>query len=334
MLESTKCAPQEAIIALGVAFTNFFAGRTDRPSFKKKGVARESFRLSSGEFSIDGKRIRVPKIGWIRMREELRWNDARTVSVTISRRAGRWFASVQCELPEVPAWTPAILQSTIGVDVGVREFVLSDATRHEVPRGLRGVQRRLKRAQQSHSRKQRGSKNRVKARAKVARLHARVADARADWLHKLTADLTDRHSRIVIEDLNVRGMVKNRHLALSIADASFGEFRRQLDYKTSDRGTVLIVADRWFPSSKTCSACSAKTKQKLPLGVRTWTCETCGAGHDRDLNAAKNLAAYDPAGSSSVAACGELFATDLDHLSTSSGLDETGARQHRLSRPV
>ena len=327
MLESTKCAPQEAIIALGVAFANFFAGRTRRPTFKKKGVTRDSFRLSSGEFSIDGKRIRVPKLGWIRMREQLRWSDARIVSVTISRRAGRWFASVQCELPDAPAMVSAIPQNgSIGVDVGVREFVLSDGTRCQVPRGLRGAQRRLKHAQKSLSRKQRGSKNHAKARREVARLHARVADGRADWLHKLTADLADRHGRIVIEDLNVRGMTKNHRLALSIADASFGEFRRQLTYKTFERGTTLVVADRWFPSSKMCSVCPAKTKQKLPLDVRAWTCGTCGARHDRDLNAARNLAAYDPAGSSPVAACGELFATDLDHPSKSRGLDEAGTR--------
>lgn len=334
MLESTKCAPQEAIIALGVAFKNFFAGRADRPSFKKKGVARESFRLSSGQFRINGKQIRVPNVGWIRMREGLRWEDARVVSVTISRRAERWHASVQCELPEAAAPAVSSQRSAVGVDVGVREYVVSDGTRYEVPRALRGAQHRLKRAQQGLMRKQRGSKNRTKARVKVATLHARVADIRADWLHKLTTELADRHDRIVIEDLNVAGMVKNHRLALSIMDASFGEFRRQLNYKTSDRGTTLVVADRWFPSSKTCSACSVKTKRDMGLHVRTWICETCGIEHDRDLNAAKNLAAYVPAGSSPVSACGELFASDVNDLLASSGLDEPGTRHQQALRPV
>lgn len=330
MMESTKCAPQEAIIALGVAFKNFFAGRADRPSFKKKGVARESFRLSSGQFRIEGKRIRVPNIGWIRMRETLRWDDAKQVSVTISRRAGRWFAAVQCELPEKAA--PVVsTQTTVGVDVGVREYVVSDGTRHAVPRSLRGAQRQLKRAQQALMRKQRGSANRAKARAEVARVHASVADARLDWLHKLTTELVDQHGTVVIEDLHVRGMVRNHHLAMSIADASFGEFRRQLDYKTQDHDRTLVVADRWFPSSKICNACGVKTKRSMALQVRTWICETCGVEHDRDLNAARNLAAYDPAGSSSVAACGALLASAHDDRSGSSRAsrrDESGTDHH------
>lgn len=295
MMESTKCAPQESIIALGVAFKNFFAGRSAYPTFKKRG-AHDSFRLSSGQFKIDGKRIRVPNIGWIRMRETLRFPHTKQVSVTISRRAGRWFAAVQCEtaqsLPSArkPQAYPA------GVDVGVREFVVSDGTRHQVPRALRSRQRRLSRAQQALTRTQRGSNNRAKARLKVAKLHAGVADVREDWLHKLTTSLAARHDRIVIEDLNVRGMVKNHNLAMSITDAAFGEFRRMLEYKTKTRGVDLTIADRWFPSSKTCSACGARTKRRMTLDVRAWICETCGANHDRDLNAARNLAAYIPPG--------------------------------------
>lgn len=330
MLESTKCAPQEAIIALGVAFKNFFAGRARYPRFKKRGE-HDAFRLSSGQFRIVGKRVRVPSVGWIRMREELRWKDARAISVTISKRAGRWFASIQCELPDPESSRHVISQSTVGIDVGVREYVVSDGTRYAVPRHLRMRLRALRRAQQALSRTQRGSANRAKTRARVARLHARVADARADWLHKITNGLVDEHDRIVIEDLNVRGMTRNRHLALSIADASFGEFRRQLEYKTQDRGTELILADRWFPSSKICSACGARTKRIMLLSVRAWTCETCGAQHDRDLNAARNLAAYDPAGSSSVAACGALLAAADDESegsSLASRRDEPGT-EHR-----
>lgn len=332
MLESTKCAPQEAIIALGVAFKNFFAGRTKHPTFKKRGQ-HDAFRLSSGQFRIEDKRLRVPNVGWIRMREDLRWKDARAISVTISKRAGRWFASIQCEFEELAASrsTASGLQGTIGVDVGVREYVLSDGTRHQVPRHLRTKLRSLRRAQQSLSRKTKGSANRAKARARVARLHAGVVDARSDWLHKITTNLAVTHDKIVIEDLNVRGMASNHHLALSIIDASFGEFRRQLEYKTKDHGAELVLADRWFPSSKICSTCGARTKRIMSLSVRTWTCESCGAQHDRDLNAARNLAAYDPAGSSSVAACRALLAAADDESegsSSTSRRDESGT-EHR-----
>ena len=329
MLESTKCAPQEAIIALGAAFTNFFAGRAKHPTFKKKNVSAESFRLSSGQFRIEGKRLRVPNIGWVRMREAVRFEDATQVSVTISKQAGQWYASVHCELTH-PIAAPTIPASTVGVDLGVREYVVSDGTRHRVPGALRNAQRRLKRAQQSLARTVKGSKNRAKARHKVAMVHHRVANTRTDWMHKLTTGLANSHDRIVIEDLNVRGMLKNHRLALSIADASFGEFRRQLEYKTTDRSTTLIVADRWFPSSKTCSACGAKTTRTLALQVRLWTCETCETAHDRDVNAAINLALY--AGSSPVSACGELFAsagTGPDGLVLVSGLDEAGTRWHQ-----
>lgn len=339
MLESTKCAPQEAIIALGAAFGNYFAGRAKHPAFKKRGV-HDAFRLTVGQFRIEGKRIRVPNIGWVRMRETLRWNVTRPVSVTISRHAGRWFASVQCDIPYPSDGLPSDHEpaaSVVGLDVGVREYVVSDGTRHEVPRHLRHALARLRRAQQALARTKRGSNNWTKARSKVARLHARVADARADWLHKLTTALAETHDRIVIEDLMVAGMARNHHLAMSIADASFGEFRRQLDYKTREHGTMLVIADRWFPSSKLCSACGVKTKRPLPLHVRAWTCDTCGAEHDRDLNAARNLAAYDPAVSSTVAACGALLTADQDALldaPCSSRRDEPGTRHRQAPAPV
>lgn len=330
MLESTKCAPQEAIIALGVAFGNFFAGRAKYPTPKKKGV-HDSFRLSSGQFKIEGRRIRVPNVGWVRMREAVRFTDAKQVSVTISRRADRWFASVQCEIDDPAPAVRAGLLDTVGVDVGVREFVVSDGARHEVPRALRNRQRQLRRAQQALSRSQRGSENRAKARLKVAKLHARVADARSDWLHKLTTDLVTGHDRIVIEDLNVAGMVKNRRLAVSVTDASFGEFRRQLEYKSKTHGVELTITDRWFPSSKTCSACGERTNLRMTLDVRTWACEHCGVAHDRDLNAAKNLATYTSAGSSPVAACGAFLTATPPQPDGPGGArrrDEAGTEHH------
>lgn len=290
MLESTKCAPQEAIIALGVAFKNYFDGHGRHPTFKRRGV-HDSFRLSAGQFSINNARIWVPKIGWIRMREELRFENAKQVSVTVSRVADHWYASIACEVEDASPQKPT--NSTVGVDVGVREYVISDGSRHTVPRSLRAKQATLHRAQRKLSRTKRGSKNRAKARLRVAKIHARVANSRSDWLHKLTTPLADHHDTIVIEDLNVRGMLQNNRLAMSITDASFGEFRRMLSYKTQSRMTKLVVADRWFPSSKLCSFCATKAKS-LSLRQRKWTCASCGSKHDRDFNAAKNLAAYAP----------------------------------------
>lgn len=318
MLESTKCAPQEAIIDLGKAFKNAFEGRAEFPVFKKKGRSEESFRVSSGFFAVDGKRIRVPNIGWVRMRERLRWPDARVLSATFSERGGRWFVSLQCEIPdELAAKPPAPKESVAGVDLGVREYATSDGVLIGVPRAYRKSERRLRRAQQSLSRKvgpvrrtgQTASKNWKKQQRKVARLHRRTADTRADWLHKLTDDLASRYAVMGIEGLNVRGMAKNKRLAKSVMDAGFAEFRRQLVYKAADRGGVVVVADRWYPSSKTCSACGAVRAKRLPLSVREWRCSECGTEHHRDINAAVNLRSH--AASYAVSACGEFSAADL-----------------------
>jgi putative transposase len=305
MLEVTKCAPQEAIINLGRAFANFFAGRAGRPAFKKRGV-HDSFKCSVGTFKVFESGIQLPVIGPLRMREPLRYPDAKLVSVTVSRTAERWFASIAVEVPDGAPVTPPA-GGAVGVDVGVREFVLSSGERHEVPRALRKAQRALRRAQKALSRRKRGSRNREKARRRVARIHARAANVRNDFLHKLSDRLTKTYGVIGIETLNVRGMAQNRHLAKSIMDAAFAEFRRQLEYKAAWRGVALVEADTFFPSSKTCSACGAKTK-RLPLAVRTWVCPECGTHHDRDLNASVNLKHL--AASSAVTACGEFFASD------------------------
>jgi len=304
MLEVTKCAPQEAIIDLGRAFQNFFSGRASYPTFKKKGT-HDSFRVSSGFFKIEGSKLRLPHIGWIQMRERLRWPEAKIVSVTISRTANRWYASVVLEAEGFGRKAqPFATTNTIGVDVGVREYVCSDASRHELPRAFRRKERALRRAQQSLARKKKGSANYNKQRLKVARIHAQITNVRADWLHKLTSGLAANNGVIVIENLNVKGMAKNHHLAKSLSDASFGEFRRQLEYKTEELSHVLLVADRFYPSSKLCSVCDAKTKQ-LTLDMRSWICPVCSTVHDRDLNAAINLRRY--AASSAVSACGEFL---------------------------
>ena len=300
MLEVTKCAPQMAIIQLGEAFKNFFAGRARYPQFRKKGV-HDRFTLTNDQFDIDGRRIRIPNLGWVRMREPLRF-AGKIMSATISRVADRWFVSIAVDTEDPPK-RKAENQGAVGVDLGVSALAtLSTGEIITGPKPHKALLDRLRRLSRSLSRKQKGSRNRQKAKAKLARLHARIANIRLDALHKLTTEITRRFHTIGIEDLNVRGMVRNRHLARSIADMGFHEFRRQLEYKAERRGGRVVVADRWFPSSKTCSACGS-VQEAMPLSVRQWICPDCGTRHDRDLNAARNLATY--AASSAVSACGE-----------------------------
>jgi putative transposase len=302
MLEVTKNAPQMAIIQLGAAFKNFFAGHAKYPQFKKKGKSRDSFTLTNDQFAIDACRIRIPNLGSVRMRETLRFSG-KILSATVSRTADQWFASITVDTDQnhLP---PAENQGVVGVDLGVS--ALATLSTGEVVAGTKPHKALLSRLQwlsRSLSRKVKGSANRHKAKHKLAKLHARIANIRKDTLHQLTTDLTRRFALIGIEDLNVSGMVKNRHLSRAISDMGFFEFRRQLEYKAEMRGALVVVADRFFASSKTCSnpACGHKLRL-VPLSVREWTCPCCGAIHDRDVNAAINLANY--AVSSTVSACG------------------------------
>jgi putative transposase len=285
---------------LGEAFRNFFAGRARYPKFRKKGV-HDRFTLTNDQFSVEGSRIRIPHLGWVRMRESLRF-AGKIMSATISRVADRWFVSITVDTEDPPK-SRAENQGTVGVDLGVAALAtLSTGETITGPKPHKALLDRLRRLSRSLSRKQKGSSNRRKARAKLARLHARIANIRSDALHKLTTEITRRFHTIGIEDLNVRGMAKNRRLARSIADMGFFEFRRQLEYKATMRGGVVVVADRWFASSKTCSACGS-VQEAMPLSVRQWICPDCGTRHDRDLNAAINL--KNMAVSSTVSACGE-----------------------------
>ncbi len=301
MLEVSKNAPQMAIIQLGAAFKNFFAGRAKYPKFRKKGL-HDRFSLTNDQFSVDGSRIRIPNLGWVRMRETLRFTG-KIMSATVSRVADRWFVSITVDTPEDLPLPKAENQGAVGVDLGVSALAtLSTGESIAGPKAHKALFSRLQRLSRSLSRKIKGSSNRRKAKAKLARLHARIAAIRSDALHKLTTALTCRFHTIGIEDLNVKGMVKNRHLSRAVSDMGFFEFRRQLDYKTAQRGGVVVVADRWYPSSKTCSTCGHKL-EALPLSVREWTCPECGSVHDRDVNAAINL--RNLAVSSTVSACGE-----------------------------
>jgi putative transposase len=301
MLHVTKNAPQMAIIQLGEAFKNFFAGRAKYPQFRKKGV-HDRFTLTNDQLSIDGCRIRIPNLGWVRMRESLRF-AGKIMSATVSRVADRWYVSITVDTQDNSPLPKAKNQGAVGVDLGVSALAtLSTGEAIQGPKPHKALLGRLQRLSRSLSHKQKGSSNRNKAKTRLAKLHARIANIRSDALHKLTTHLTRRFHTIGIEDLNVRAMVKNRPLARSIADMGFFAFRRQLAYKAAMRGGQVVVADRFFASSKTCSDCGYKL-EKLPLSVRDWICPQCGCIHDRDVNAAVNL--KNMAVSSTVSACGE-----------------------------
>jgi putative transposase len=299
MLDVTKNAPQMAIIQLGEAFKNFFAHRARYPRFRRKGVD-DRFTLTNDQFRVDGKRIHIPTLGPVRMREALRFTG-RIVSATVSRRADRWHVSITVDATEASS-PPAENQGEVGIDLGVSVLAtLSTGEQWPGPKALRSLLDRLRRLSRSLSRKVKGSRNRDRAKRRLARLHARIANMRCDSLHKLTTGVTRRFHTIGIEDLNVRGMLANPRLARAIADMGFHELRRQLSYKAAWRGGHVVVVDRWYPSSKTCSCCGHRL-QELVLGTRSWTCPACGVRHDRDVNAAVNL--KNMAMSSIATACG------------------------------
>ena len=299
--ENSKEAYSSGLEALAKGLSNWSKSRRgDRkgrrvgfPQFKSKDRTTPRFAYTTGSFGLiqgDPKALKLPRIGRVHCMENVtaRVGDARVLRMTVSKRAGRWFASLTVERGDQEA-QQAPKGGAVGIDLGIKTLAtLSDGTVIKNPRCLAASERRLKRAQKALSRKTMGSRRRTKARAKVARLHARIANQRQDAMHKATTWLANTYSHICIEDLNTAGMVKNRHLAKAVSDAAFSEFRRQLEYKTTRTGAVLHVIDRWYPSSKTCSSCGA-VKAKLSLNERTYRCDGCGLTIDRDLNAAINI---------------------------------------------
>ncbi|MEU3650820.1 RNA-guided endonuclease TnpB family protein [Lentzea sp. NPDC034063] len=291
---------QQALRHLHSAFGNFFANRARHPRFKscKRSRAsaeytRSAFRWRDGRLSL-AKMAAPLAIVWSRPLPD----GSEPSTVTVSRdSAGRWFVSMLVET-DVDHYPPAA--SVVGLDVGLSALVTL-STGEKIPnfQHEKKCRERLARAQRALARKQKGSANRQKARRRIALLSARIADRRRDTLHKLSTRLVRENQAIVIEDLNVRGMLRSRSLARAISDASWSELRRMLIYKAAWYGREVITIDRWFPSTKTCSACGQRVEE-LPLKARAWTC-SCGAVHDRDVNAAKNVLAAGLA----VAACGD-----------------------------
>ncbi|WP_405653474.1 RNA-guided endonuclease InsQ/TnpB family protein [Streptomyces sp. NBC_00019] len=283
---------QQTLRHLQSAFTHFFAKRAKYPRFKSRKRSRKS-----AEYTSSGFRIRDGALTLAKMADPLDivWSrplpaGAKPSTVTVSQdAAGRWFVSILCEDPGVKA-LPAT-EAAIGIDVGLNHLLaLSTGEKVANPRHERRDRTRLAKAQREMSRKAKGSANRQKARRRVATVHARIADRRRDLLHQLTTRLVRENQTLVIEDLTVRNMVRNRPLARAISDAGWREFRCLLEYKAAWYGREVVAVDRFFPSSRLCSGCGS-VRERMPLSVRTWTCGTCGAAHDRDVNAAKNLLA-------------------------------------------
>jgi putative transposase len=282
---------QQALRHQHTAFQAFFAKRARYPRLKSRNgrqsatYTRSAFRMKAGRLWLAKASEPLPLV-WTWPDVDLATLDP--TSVTVSRDpAGRWFVTFQADVPDLTPQSPGL--PAIGVDLGLKDFaVLSSGVRIAHPKHIERHQRRLKRYQRRLARCQKGSANRAKAKRKVSRQHARVADARRDFLHKASTDLVQRFSVIAIEDLNVSGMVRNRSLARAISCTGWAEFRRQLQYKAERYGRTVAVVNRWYPSSKTCSACG-HLLVSLSLGTRQWACPGCGTLHDRDINAAKNI---------------------------------------------
>ena len=290
-LTEVSCVPlQQGLRHLQTAFTNFFAGRAKYPNFKKKhngGSAeftKSAFKFRDGQVYLAKCSEALP-IRWSRQLPKGAAPSTITVKLT---PAGRWFVSLLVDvdiepLPESP--------NQVGLDLGITSLVtLSTGEKLANQKGFKAKYRKLRKAQKALSRKQKGSNNRYKARIRVARVHAEIADARKDMLHKLTTRLVRENQTIAVEDLAVKNMVRNHALAQAISDASWSELVRQLTYKCEWYGRQLVKIDRWFPSSKRCGNCG-HVVDKLPLNIREWQCPKCEVKHDRDVNAAVNVLA-------------------------------------------
>lgn len=294
LAEVTAQSLQQSLLNLDRAFQGFFrrvkAGLIPGyPRFKKRGLTKPAFQFPQG-VSMTGTHVRLPKIGPVRLKQRgYIPTDLPLKTTTVSEVAGRWFVTVLVEVPDPPKVDTT--GGVLGIDLGIKTLAtLSDGTTYTNPKHLEASQRKLSRLQRKLSLQQKGSNRRAKTKARIARAHARVSNQRADSLHKMTSEVvkTKRPTAVVIEDLNVAGMTRNHRLAMAVSSASFAEIRRQLIYKCGWHGVKLVVADRFYPSSKTCNGCG-NVKSVLPLSERTYVCDCCGYAQDRDVNAALNL---------------------------------------------
>src|SRR5215467_12907214 len=286
----TKNASDQPFLDLGKAFTAFFEGKARRPKFKSKKRSKPSFYLANDQFELGDHRIWVPKLGWVNMAENLRF-VGKITGARITKTADWWFVSIQVELPdEFPVYKPA----AVGIDVGLNRLAtLSTGEEVENQAFLKTALKKLRRANKRLHRRKLGSKNREQARRQVARLHYRITCMRADVLHKLTTRLANCYGIIGIEDLNLKGLLRNRKLARSFSDAALGKLLSLLDAKVEQRGGQVIKVGRFFPSSKTCHSCGWKWED-MELSDRVFICQNPHCAYyqfeqDRDHNAALNI---------------------------------------------
>lgn len=295
--EVSKSIPQEALRDLDTAYKNFFRkckckkGKVGFPKFKSKHNERQSFRINSA-IKVKPNSILIPKIGHIKLKEKnyIPTNKL-SYNTTVSRKANRWFVSVLVK--EDIVIDEISTSKVLGLDKGISNLAVdSDGTFYSNPKALKKLEYKLRRSQRIVSRRKKGGSNYRRAKCRLAKVHYHISNIRKDSIHKITSSLMKtKSSKIVIEDLNISGMIKNHNLAKAIADASMNEIDRQLVYKCNWKGIELQKADRWFPSSKRCSSC-VEINSLLKLSDREWVCTNCGTIHNRDLNAALNLKWY------------------------------------------
>lgn len=288
--EVSSVPVQQALRHLQTAFGNFFAKRAKYPAFKRKD-GPQSAEYTTSAFKWDGKVLKLAKMNTpldVRFSRTIP-RAAKVTTVTVSKdAAGRYFVSMLCDDTVQPK---AEVEGKVGIDLGLTHFaIFSTGEKIAAPNTFRKHEAKLAKLQRRLAKKTKGSANRKKAKLKVAKLHAKIADSRKDFLHKLSTRLINENQVIAIETLAVSNMQKNHCLAKSISDAGWAEFARQLKYKSLWYGRELVGIDRWYPSSKRCSDCG-HTVAKMPLNVREWTCPECGTIHDRDINAARNVLA-------------------------------------------
>lgn len=298
ILEYPYVIIQEEFENLDAAYKNFFRRmkqgkeKAGFPKFKSRYKDNQSFSLR-GCISVDKNKIRLPIVGWIKLAENKYFpSDIKILKATVSERAGYWFVSMQVE-EEVPDPEPRE-ENIIGIDLGIKSIaIVSDGKVFDNPKTLNKYEKKLATIQRELSRRTKGGSNYNKTKQKVARLHYKIASIRNTNLHEISkyAVVEANPSIIVMEDLNVQGMMANRHLSKALADASISELKRQIQYKANWNGVKFVLADRWFASSKICSGCGSK-KEKLKLSERIYVCDECGLVIDRDLNASINLASY------------------------------------------